>query len=63
MEVLIEYCLQNFDKGGVAMLLVWMYFMHRDVKKNSDDINTIKNNHLHHIEKDMAVLKEKVKDL
>lgn len=45
------------------MLLVWMYFIHRDVKSNSDDINTIKNNHLYHIEKDIAVLKEKSKDL
>lgn len=63
MEMLIEYCLQHFDKGGIAMLLVWMYFMHRDVKKNSEDIATIKDNHLFHIEKDMAVLKEKVKDI
>jgi hypothetical protein len=63
MEMLIEYCLQHFDKGGVAMLLVWMYFIHRDVKSNQDHINIIKNNHLYHIEKDIAVLKEKSKDL
>ena len=37
----------------------WIKFDIRDINK---DIKTIHSNHLYHIEKDMAVIKEKLKD-
>ena len=56
MEVLIA---EHLDKLGISLVLVWLYFLHRDVKSNSDEMNNIKENHLHPLEKEVAVLAEK----
>lgn len=58
MELII---LEHFDKLGVSVIIVWVYFIYKNLQELNAEFKDLRDNHLHKVETEVAVLTEKCK--